>query len=138
VGFMDRMKQAQDAMKTAGSPEVQQMQQQAMAGGGMDLQQGLSDRGAIEAQTHEFQRIAAVGQPAMALIKSITQTDEPLIAGLPTWEIDLEVQIEGQEPYGVKHREFMAEQSVRGYPVGGNWECKVDPADPQKVCLWQL
>src|SRR3954471_22385019 len=110
VGFMDRMKQAQDAMKTAGSPEVQQMQQQGMAGGGMDLQQGLSDRGAIEAQTHEFQRIAAVGQPAMALIKSINQTDAPPIAGLPTWEIDLQVTVEGQEPYEVKHREFMAEQ----------------------------
>jgi hypothetical protein len=135
---MDRMKQAQDAMQTAGSPEVQQAQQQAMAGGGMDLQQGMSDRTAIEAQTHEFQRIAAVGQPGMALIRSITQTDDPLIAGLPTWEIDLQVQIEGQEPYDVKHREFMAESSVRGYPVGGNWECKVDPADPQKVCLWAL
>jgi hypothetical protein len=44
---MDRMKQAQDAMKTAGSPDVQQMQQQAMAGGGMDVQQGMSDRAAM-------------------------------------------------------------------------------------------
>src|SRR3954447_19541941 len=109
---MDRMKQAQDAMKTAGSPEVQQVQQQAAAGGGMDLQQGLADRGAIEAQGHEFQRIAAVGQPAMALIKSISQTDAPPVAGLPTWEIDLLVTIEGQEPYEVKHHETMAEQSV--------------------------
>lgn len=137
MGFMDRMKQAQDAMKTAGSPEVQQMQQQGMAGG-MDLQQGLSDRSAIEAQSHEFRRISTVGQPAMALIKSISQTDTPPVAGLPTWEIDLQVTVEGQQPYEVKHRELAAEQSVRGYPVGGNWECKVDPADPQKVSLWQF
>jgi hypothetical protein len=104
----------------------------------MDLQQGLSDRGAIEAQSHEFRRISSVGQPAMALIKSITQTDAPPVAGLPTWEIDLEVTVEGQQPYGVKHHEIAAEQSVRGYPVGGNWECKVDPADPQKVSLWNF
>src|SRR3954469_10570474 len=119
---MDRMKGAQDAMKTPGSPEVQQMQQQGMAGGGMDLQQGLADRGSIEAQTHEFQRIAAVGQPAMALIKSISQTDAPPVAGVRPWETALDVTVEGQDPYGVKHHETMAEQSVRGYPVGGNWE----------------
>jgi hypothetical protein len=131
------MKQAQDAMKMANSPEVQQMQQQGMAGG-MDMQQGMADRGAIEAQAAEFRRIATTGQPAVATINSITMTDDPPVAGLPTWELDLTVQIEGQEPYPVKHRETMAEQSVRGYPVGGNWNCKVDPADPQKVSLWQF
>jgi hypothetical protein len=137
VGFMDRMKQAQEAMGAANSPEVQQMQQQAMAGGGLDMQQGLADRSAIEAQTHEFQRISAVGQPAKALIRNITQTSEQ-VAGMPVWEIDLEVRIEGQQPYDVKHREFAAPQSVQGYPVGGEWDCKVDPADPQKVSLWQF
>jgi hypothetical protein len=134
---MDRMKQAQEAMNTANSPEAQQMQEQAIAAGGLDMQQGLADRGAIEAQTHEFQRISAVGTPAKALIKNITQTPEQ-VAGLPVWEIDLEVRIEGQEPYELKHREFAGAQSVQGYPVGGEWDCKVDPADPQKVSLWQF
>src|SRR3954468_21488651 len=73
VGFMDRMKQAQDAVKMAGSPEMQQAQQQA-AGGMGGAQQGLADRGAIEAQAHEFKRIGSIGQPAQALIKNIAQT----------------------------------------------------------------
>jgi len=137
VGFMDRMKQAQDAMKTTGSPEMQQAQQQAM-GGGMNMQQGLQDRSAIEAQAAEFKRISATGQPAKALIKSVNQTADPPVAGLPTWQIDVEVRIEGQEPYEVAHKETMAEQSVRGYPVGQEWDCKVDPADPQKVSLWNF
>lgn len=132
MGFMDRMKQAQEAMNTANSPEMQQMQQQAMAGGAMDMQQGLADRSAIEAQTHEFQRISAVGTPAKALIKNITQMPEQ-VAGMPVWEIELEVRIDGQEPYEVAHREFAAPQSVQGYPVGGEWDCKVDPADPSRI-----
>jgi hypothetical protein len=139
VGFRDRMKQAQDAMQQANSPEAQQAQAQAMSqmGAGAFEAGGdlMADRGTIEAQASEFQRINSIGQPGKALIKQINQTSES-VAGLPVWEIDIEVRIEGQDPYDVKHREIAAPQSVQAYPVGGEWNCRVDPADPQKVSLW--
>jgi hypothetical protein len=34
----------------------------------MDVQAGSADRSAIEAQTHEFQRISAVGHPRPACL----------------------------------------------------------------------
>ena len=52
-------------------------------------------------------------------------TPEP-VAGLPVWEIDLEVRVEGRQPYEVTQREFAAPQSVQGYPGRGEWDCKVD------------
>jgi hypothetical protein len=65
----DAMGQAQESMQGA------QGWQQA-AGGSTDVAGGLADRGAIESQAHEQNRILSVGGPGTALIKSHVDTGE--------------------------------------------------------------
>ena len=132
----DAMSSADEAMKVANSPEAHRLQEQAMQqAASQPMDEQIAERDAVHEQFHEFQRINRTGQPAEALVKSVTDTGQR-VSTLPVWDIELEVRLEGREPYPVKHREIAPEESAKAYPVGGTWSCHVDPADPTKVSLW--
>ena len=139
MGLFKNMKgamgQAQDAMQQA-----QQMQQQAggMAGmggmGGVDPAAVMADRGAIESQAHEQNRILSVGSPASALIRSHVDTGEQA-GGNPVWIFELEVTPEGGAAYAVQHREIVSSMAMGSYADGSTLACRVDPADQQKIAF---
>jgi hypothetical protein len=136
MGLFKSMKgaigQAQEAMLNAG-----QGQQQAGGGGmpaGIDLAGALGDRGALESQAHEQNRILSVGASGIALIRSHVDTGEQA-AGNPIWVFNLEVTPEGGPPYGVQHREIVSSVAMGSYGDGSSMACRIDPVDPQKIAF---
>ena len=130
-GMKDAMNQAQDA--------ASQWQGQgggaAGAGmGGADMAGAMADRGALESQAHEQNRILSVGQAGTALIRSHVDTGEQS-AGNPVWIFDLEVTPEGGAPYTVQHREIVSTAALGAYGDGTSMACRIDPADPQKIAF---
>ena len=126
-GMKDAMSQAQDASS--------QWQQQGGAGaGGTDMAGALADRGALETQAHEHNRILSVGQAGTALIRSHVDTGEQA-AGNPIWIFDLEITPEGGAAYSVQHREIVSSAAMGAYGDGTSMACRIDPADPQKIAF---
>ena len=125
MGLLGKMK---DAM---GQAQTWQGQQGAT---GMDVAGAMSDRGSLQDQAREQNRILSVGQAGSALIKSHVDTGEN-VAGNPVWIFDLEVTPEGGSPYSVQHREIVSSMSMGSYGDGTTMPCRIDPADPQKVAF---
>ncbi len=135
----DQMAQAQDAMSQAAG--AQQMADDAMAQAGMAgqsvnmgnaagmAQQGMADRGALEQQAHEQNRILGIGSPGVATIKGHVDTGEQ-VAGNPVWMLEVEIAPEGGAPYTVQKREIISSVAMSGYADGTTMPCRIDPADP--------
>lgn len=135
----DGMAQAQDAMGQAAA--AQKMADDAMAQAGMAgqsvnmgnaagmAQQGIADRGALEQQAHEQNRILGIGSPGVATIKGHVDTGEQ-VAGNPVWVLEVEIAPEGGAPYTVQKREIISSVAMSGYADGTTMPCRIDPADP--------
>lgn len=135
----DQMAQAQDAMsQTAGAQQMADdaMAQAGMAGQSVNMgnaaeiaQQGMADRGALEQQAHEQNRILGIGSPGVATIKGHIDTGEQ-VAGNPVWVLEVEIAPEGGAPYTVQKREIVSSVAMSGYADGTTMPCRIDPADP--------
>jgi hypothetical protein len=101
---------------------------------GMDLAGAMADRGALESQAHEQNRILLVGSPGTAYIRSHVDTGEQA-AGNPIWIFDLEITPHIGAPYGVKHREIVSSMAIGSYADGTTIACRIDPDDPQNVAF---
>jgi hypothetical protein len=101
---------------------------------GMDLAGAMADRGELESQAHEHNRILLVGSPGTAYIRSHLDTGEQA-AGNPIWIFDLEITPETGSPYGVKHREILSAMAIGSYADGTTIACRIDPDDPQKIAF---
>lgn len=135
----DSMAQAQDAMSQAAG--AQQMADDAMAQAGMAgqsvnmgnaaqmTQQMVGDRGALEQQAHEQNRILGIGAPGVATVKGHVDTGEQ-VAGNPVWVLEVEIAPEGGAPYTVQKREIVSSVAMSGYADGTTMPCRIDPADP--------
>ncbi len=135
----DGMAQAQDAMGQAAA--AQKMADDAMAQAGMAgqsvnmgnaaqmTQQMGADRGALEQQAHEQNRILGIGSPGVATIKGHVDTGEQ-VAGNPVWVLEVEIAPEGGAPYTVQKREIISSVAMSGYADGTTMPCRIDPADP--------
>lgn len=137
-GMKDAMGQAQDAMgQAAGAQQAadEAMKQAGMAGGvnmgnaAEVAQQGIADRGALEQQAHEQNRILGIGSPGTATIKGHVDTGEQ-VAGNPVWVLEVEIAPEGGAPYTVQKREIISSVAMGGYADGTTMPCRIDPTDP--------
>jgi hypothetical protein len=102
--------------------------------GGMNVGQAVADRGSLQGQAQEFNRILTVGRPAHAVIRGHVDAGEQ-VAGNPVWIFDLEVTPEGAPAYAVEHREIVSTMAVGSYPDGASMAWRLDPADPQKIAF---
>jgi hypothetical protein len=102
--------------------------------GALDMAAAVADRGALESQAHEQNRILLVGSRGTALIRSHVDTGEQA-AGNPIWIFDLEVTPEGGSPYGAQHREIVSSMAIGSYVDGTTIACRIDPADPQNIAF---
>ena len=93
-----------------------------------------ADRGAIEAQADEQNRILTVGGKAKITIKSKTDLGKK-VAGNDTYLLELEVTPEGGKAYTVKKEEIIPSQVISGYADGTTLDGRVDPADKNKVAF---
>ena len=122
MGFMDKIKQAQDAAKSVGG-SVASM-------GGM--------QGAQEAAA-KANRIAQHGVKHPAVLKGMRETGnkDPLSGGVE-YELEVEVRPTGGEPYAATFAQQIIGGSVEGYKqkIGGEIVVNVDPDDPQSMLLW--
>jgi hypothetical protein len=131
----DSMGAAQDA--TGQAAAAQKMADDAMAQAGMAGQtvtmgnagQMAADRGALEQQAHEQNRILGIGSPGVATIKGHVDTGEQ-VAGNPVWMLDVEIAPDGGAPYTVQKREIISSVAMSGYADGTTMPCRIDPADP--------
>ena len=122
MGFMDKIKQAQDAAKSVGG-SVASM-------GGM--------QGAQEAAA-KANRIAQHGVKHPAVLKGMRETGnkDPLSGGVE-YELEVEVRPTGGEPYTATFAQQIIAASAEGYKqkIGGEIVVNVDPDDPQSMLLW--
>ena len=122
MGFMDKIKQAQDAAKSVGG-SVASM-------GGM--------AGAQETAA-KANKIATQGVKHPAVLKGMRETGnkDPLSGGVE-YELEVEVKPTGGEPYTATFSQQILGQLVDGYKqkIGGEIVVNVDPDDPQSMLLW--
>jgi hypothetical protein len=119
MGFMDKIKQAQEAAKGS----VASM-------GGMG---GAADTAA------KANRIAQHGVKHPAVLKGMRDTanKDPLSGGVE-YELEVEVRPTGGEPYTSTFTQQIHGPSVDAYKqkIGGEIVVNVDPDDPQSMLLW--
>ena len=122
MGFMDKIKQAQDAAKSVGG-SVASM-------GGM--------QGAQEAAA-KANRIAQHGVKHPAVLKGMRETGnkDPLSGGVE-YELEVEVRPTGGDPYTATFAQQIIAASAEDYKqkIGGEIVVNVDPDDPRSMLLW--
>ena len=67
-------------------------------------------------------------------VKSITDTGQQ-IQGSPVMEVVLSVQVPGQEPYDVTHKQVIALQAMGNWQPGAIFPVRVDPNEPRSVII---
>ena len=124
MGFMDKFK---DAAKQAGEG-ARQMGEAAKEGVSPDTLGTAMD----------VNRIGQEGIETKAILKSLTATSDKKLGGGTEYQMELEVQPEGGEPYPAMITQQLIDQSVAHYEnnIGGEVTVKVDPDDPSKMVLW--
>jgi hypothetical protein len=122
MGFMDKIKQAQDAAKSVG--------------GSVASMGGMAGAQETAAKTN---RIAQHGVKHPAVLKGMRETGnkDPLSGGVE-YELEVEVRPTGGEPYSVTFAQQIIAQSAEDYKqkIGGEIVVNVDPDDPRSMLLW--
>ena len=126
MGFMDRFKgvadQAQEAAKAAG-----------------DSVKGMGGMSGAADQADKTNRIAQHGVKQPAVLKGMRETGnkDPLSGGRE-YELEVEVQPTGGEPYTTTFTQQLIEQSVAAYreKIGDPVVVNVDPDDRNSMLLW--
>ena len=93
-----------------------------------------ADRGALEAQADEQNRILTIGDKAKITITGKTDLGKK-VAGNDTYLLELEVTPDGGKAYTVKKEEIIPPQVISGYADGTTLDGRIDPADKNKVAF---
>ncbi|WP_040166462.1 hypothetical protein [Microbacterium gorillae] len=93
-----------------------------------------ADHDLLNAYGQELNRIIAVGRPGSGIITGAVDTGERT-SGYPWFQLDVQVTLEGSEPYVVAKREMISPQTASMFAVGTTHGVAVDPTDPQKIAF---
>lgn len=86
----------------------------------------------------QARRIRASGLPGSAKIESVTQTGVVLNEVNPQVELELEVHLDGRDPYMIRQKEFVPGALLGMLTAGRPLPVRVDPSDLSKVViLWE-
>lgn len=119
MGFMDKIKQAQE------------MAQQA---GGM-MSAGMPDQADME-YAQLAQKVWNSGLPGVATINSITPTGKTDATSAKEYSIAVSVELEGGEAYDTTLNQYLQDAAAASYQPGSRFEIKVDPDDKSKGLLY--
>jgi hypothetical protein len=120
-------------------PEPAAQQAQLKRGGlfGM-LQSAMQASSQALGQDAETQGILATGTAGVATVLAVRDSGISLGGDTPLYflaDLDLQVQVEGWQPYTVTHRQAIQRLQVGQIVPGVRLAVKVDPANPARIAL---
>lgn len=122
-------KQAKEMKKEAGYGGIGGSFRQ-MKDGISQASSALDDALDMQAQTALLQ----TGVAGTATITGMTQGGT-MVNYQPVIEFDLEVTVQGKDPYAVKHKEAVAQMLLPQVQPGKTIAVKVDPEDPSRLAI---
>lgn len=133
MGFFKDIKKLQQTAKEMTPPE-----HRGIGGGLRAMRDGVAQAndmlGGLQADAAKAQHLAVSGVPGSATVTGIRQTGM-VVNENPQVELDLQVSIEGREPYSVTHQQVIAMIAIPQFQPGATVPVKVDPADPQSLIV---
>lgn len=94
----------------------------------------IDDAMAMQDDMMKEQQLLQTGTPGRATIKSLQDTGT-IINNAPAVVLDLEVAVEGKDPYAVQIQRAVPQIYLARCQPGGQIGVKVDPADPSAVAI---
>lgn len=88
----------------------------------------------IQSDQANAQNLMANGIQGQAKIEELRDTGMT-VNQMPQVEMDLEVSVEGKEPYKVTHKQVIAQSSLGSLQPGAMVPVKVDPNDPSSLMV---
>ncbi|WP_205699031.1 hypothetical protein [Conexibacter sp. SYSU D00693] len=133
MGFfkdIKQLKQTADAM----TPQ----EYKGFGGGLRHMRDGVAQAnqmlGGMAAEAQKAQTLMATGRVGSATVTALRDTGAS-INDNPVVELDLQVSLDGQEPYAVTHRQTIARLAVPGFQPGSTVPVRVDPSDKHSLIV---
>jgi hypothetical protein len=95
---------------------------------------GAATIGDMQAEAATAQRLMQEGRVGSALVTALRDTGMT-INDNPQCELDLQVTLEGVEPYNVTHKQVISRLAVAGFQPGATVPVRVDPNDLQTLIV---
>lgn len=89
---------------------------------------------ALQAEMAKQQQLMATGTPGKATVKGLTDTGT-LVNFQPQLVLDLEVSVEGKDPYPVQLSAAIPQMHIPVVQPGSTIGVRVDPNDPSSVAI---
>ena len=133
MGFFKDLRNVQKQGKDMTPPEYRGM-------GGMmrmskdGMAQMSSTMGQMQADAQKAQHLSVNGRPGTATITAVRQTGL-FVNENPEVEMDLQVSVDGMQPYPATHRQVVAMIAAPQFQPGSTVPVKVDPAEPTSLIV---
>ena len=133
MGFFKDLRSVQKQAKDLTPKEYQGMGGLMRMGkdGMAQANQALAD---YSADAQKSQHLMANGRQGTATVAAVRQTGT-FVNENPQVEMDLDVSVEGLEPYRVTHRQVLAMIAIPQFQPGAQVPVRVDPQDPQSLIV---
>lgn len=133
MGFLKDLRSVQKQAREMTPPEYRGMGGLArLSKDGMStMSSTLSD---MNADAQKAQHLMANGRQGTATVVALRQTGM-FVNENPQVELDLDVSIEGLEPYRATHKQVLAMIAVPQFQPGASVPVRVDPHDPQSLIV---
>ena len=133
MGFFKDLRTVQKQAEDMTPPEYRGM------GGLMRMSKdGMSQMsqslGQMQADAQKAQHLSVNGRPGTATITALRQTGT-FVNENPEVEMDLQVSVDGMQPYPATHRQVIAMIAAPQFQPGATVPVKVDPAEPTSLIV---
>ncbi len=85
-------------------------------------------------QALEARRLLQVGRRGLATVVAVRQTGVE-VDDNPQAELQLQVAVDGDDPYEVTHRQVISRVAIDSFWPGAKVPIRVDPQDPRNVLV---
>jgi hypothetical protein len=85
-------------------------------------------------QALEARRLLQVGRRGLATVMAVRDTGVK-VDDNPEAELDLQVAVDGADPYEVTHRQVISRVAIDSFWPGARVPVRVDPQDPRNVLV---
>ena len=133
MGFFKDLRNVQKQATEMTPPEYRGMGgMMRMSRDGMStMSQTLGD---MNADAQKAQHLMANGRQGTATVVALRQTGT-FVNENPQCELDLDVTVEGLEPYRATHKQVLAMIAVPQFQPGASVPVRVDPHDPHSLIV---
>jgi hypothetical protein len=133
MGFFKDIKQLQDTAREMTPPE-----HRGISGGFRSMRDGVAQANQMLGQMandgQKAQYLMQAGRVGTATVSAVRQTGT-FVNNNPECELDLQVVVDGGEPYAVTLRQVLAMVALPGFQPGASVPVRVDPSDAQSLII---